>query len=219
MAKRPFSKKYKTFEEWLANFKGSESYRNRIISAHAKYPDATLSQLRGHARKKEKKVSELKETPIYKLPWDLLSRKDRIQRQKALAVLSEVRKGKSLTKACKQLHTTPKSVIKHTNAFKKVKGKWIPKAYDKISRVMRINENGKEVDVEINDSRIASEIGKYQSAVREFLRTGNVNVLLPFNKPFKDAKGNIHYFELDPDKLYEIAESREEPEFWEIYKI
>jgi len=61
MPKRPFSKKYKTFEEWLANFKGSESYRNRIIRAHTKYPNATLSPLRGHARKKEKKVSELKE--------------------------------------------------------------------------------------------------------------------------------------------------------------
>ncbi len=78
---------------------------------------------------------------------------------------------------------------------------------------MRINDNGKEVDVEINDSRIASEIGIYQSAVNEFSRTGNVNVLLLFNKPFKDAKGNIHYFETDPDKLYEINESREEQEF------
>jgi len=49
-----FSKKYKTYEEWLRNFKGSEAYLNRIIRLHALHPNATLSQLRGHPSPKEK---------------------------------------------------------------------------------------------------------------------------------------------------------------------
>ena len=62
-------------------------------------------------------------------------------------------------------------------------------------------------------------IKTYNSAVNEFLRTGDVKILKPFKRPFKDANGKLHYFEIDPDKLYEIAEQQEEPEFWEIYKI
>ena len=63
------------------------------------------------------------------------------------------------------------------------------------------------------------KIGKYNSAVNEFLRTGDIKVLKPFRRPFWDAKGKPHHFETNPDKLYEIAEQLEEPEFWEIYKI
>jgi hypothetical protein len=34
-----FSPDYKTYEDWLSNFKGSESYRNRITMLHSKYPE------------------------------------------------------------------------------------------------------------------------------------------------------------------------------------
>ena len=34
-----FSPKYNSFEEWLSNFKGSESYRNRSTRLHSKYPE------------------------------------------------------------------------------------------------------------------------------------------------------------------------------------
>jgi hypothetical protein len=83
---------------------------------------------------------------------------------------------------------------------------------------MSINENGQQEWIEIRDSRTASKISKYNSAVNQFLRTGN-DVLKQFKKPFKDAKGKQHHFETDPNKLNEIAESQEEPEFYEIYKI
>ena len=46
-----FSKQYRNYEDWLSSFKGSESYRNRIERLHSKYPNASLSQLRGHAPK------------------------------------------------------------------------------------------------------------------------------------------------------------------------
>ena len=54
-----FSRKYKTFEEWLSRFKGTSAYKTRIIHAHKNYPRASLSQLRGHPGKKRKKLTNL----------------------------------------------------------------------------------------------------------------------------------------------------------------
>ncbi|MEM3845430.1 MAG: hypothetical protein QXU98_06995 [Candidatus Parvarchaeota archaeon] len=84
---------------------------------------------------------------------------------------------------------------------------------------MSIYENGKQEWIEIRDSRTASKIGKYNTSVKEFLDTGNSDALKPFMKPFNDVNGKMHSFETDPDKLYEIAEAQEEPEFYEIYKL
>jgi hypothetical protein len=214
-----FSPKYDIFEDWLNNFKGSKSYKDRIVRLHSKYPNASLSQLRGHPKARERVVSQLKEKPVYKRSWSELTRRELILREKSLDVLRKVRSGQSLSKASKELHIKPETVIKHTNAFRKSKGKWIAKSQDRISRVMGIYENDRQKWIEIKDSRIASRIGKYNSAVNQFLRTGNEDVLKQFKKPFKDSKGKLHYFETDPDKLYGIAESQEEPEFYEIYKI
>ncbi|MHB8371416.1 MAG: helix-turn-helix transcriptional regulator [Thermoplasmataceae archaeon] len=214
-----FSPQYSNFQDWISNFKGSESYRNRIIRLHSKYPQASLSQLRGHPKAKERIVSAIKPEPVYKRSWSAITKRELNHREKSLDVLSKVRKGQSLTKASTELHTSPEAVIKNTGAFKKVKGKWIAKSQDRISRIMSIYENGKQEWVEIKDSRIASKIGKYNSAVNEFLRTGNTKVLKQFRKPFKDFNGKKHYFETNPDKLNEIAEQQEEPEFYEIYKI
>jgi len=214
-----FSKQYSTFQDWINNFKGSESYKNRIIREHSKYPDASLSQLRGHPKERERLVFHLKIKPVYKRSWYDLTERECSLREKSLDVLSKVRNGKSLYESSKEIGINPETVVKNTNAFKKVNGKWIAKSQDRISRVMSIYENGKKEWIEIRDSRTASKIGKYNSAVNQFLRTGNKKVLKPFKKPFKDAKGKQHHFETDPDELYEIAESQEEPEFYEIYKI
>ena len=213
-----FSPDYRTFQDWLSSFKGSDSYRNRITRLHEKYPNASLSQLRGHPKSRERVVSATKPEPIYKRSWKSISRRYLNQRERSLEVLRKVRKGESLSRASREFHTSPETVIKNTNAFHKVRGKGVEKSQERISRVTSIKEKGKQSWVEVRDSRTASRIGKYNSAVREFLRTGNTDVLKSFKKPFKDANGKLHHFETDPDKLYEIAESQEEPEFWEIYK-
>ena len=64
---------------------------------------------------------------------------------------------------------TSKPVLKNTNAFKKVGSRWVAKRYDKIPRDLDINENGRIVPIEINDSRTASRIAHYHQAVKQYL--------------------------------------------------
>ena len=218
--KSKFSPDYKTYEDWLKSQDVTKQYIQRIVRGHSRFPSASLSQLRGHASKGKKPVSKLNEIPIYKRSWSSLNKRELSTRERSLEVLSKVRRnGQSLTKASRELHTSPKTVVKNTNAFKKLKGKWIAKSQDRISRIMSIYENGKQEWIEVRDSRIASKIGKYNNAVKEFFATKNTDILKEFNKPIKDAKGNLHYLETDPNKLTEIMEAQEEPEFIEIYKI
>lgn len=157
--------------------------------------------------------------PVHRLEWDFLTPRERELRSKALRVIAQMRReGCSLTKASREGGISPQTVRRHTKAVKKIDGRWKPTKYDRIERVMAINENGREVWLSVNDSRHASTIGRYHSAVRQFLETGDESILKPFKgKRFKDAKGNWHILETDPKKLYEIAERREEEEYFTIY--
>ena len=213
-----FSRKFKNFKEWESKFQGSEPYRQRIERLHSKYPDASLSQLRGHSGK-AKPVSELKPEPIYKRSWSSITKRELNQRSKSLDVLRKVRHGESLKFTLKEMHTSAHTVQKNTHALMKVKGKWVVKSQDHISRVMSIYEKGKQSWIEVRDSRTASKIGKYNSAIGQFLENANKDFLKPFKKPFKDAHGKLHYFETDSDTIYGIIESQEEAEFWEIYRL
>ncbi len=214
-----FSPDFNTYEDWLKSQDVTKPYLQRIIRGHSRFPNASLSQLRGHASKGRKSVSELKERPIYSRSWTSLNKLELASRGKSLEALSRVKEGKSLTRASKDLHTSLKTALGYTNAFQKVKGRWIPKEYDRISRIMSIYENGKQNWIEIRDSRTASKIGKYNNAVKQFLATGNADIINELKKPIRDAQGHLHHFEIDSNKLIEIAEAQEEPEFFEIYRI
>ena len=214
-----FSRRFKTYEDWFSGFNGSESYRTRIIREHSRFPNASLTQLRGHASRGKKPVSELKEIPIYKRSWTTLNKRELSTRKRSLKVLTNVKAGRSLTGASRESHISTRTVLRNTNAFKKLKGKWIAKQKDRISRTMSIYENGQQDWIEVRDSRTASRIGEYNNAVKEFLTTGNVDILKNFKKPLRDAQGKLHYLEIDPDKLTEIMEAQEDIEFFEIYKV
>ncbi|MCH7647405.1 MAG: hypothetical protein IIA83_02200 [Thaumarchaeota archaeon] len=160
-----------------------------------------------------------KRIPVYKKSWRTLTSRQKLFRERSLEVLSTSRKSsKSLSKIARDFGTSVKTVINNTNAFKKINRKWIPKKYDRISRVMKINENGKEISIEINDSRRASLIGKYHNNVKRFLESGNVKLLLKFkHKRIKDVNNTFHSFETESEKIIEIHSRIEEPEFYEIY--
>jgi hypothetical protein len=219
MTKKRFSQVYATFEEWQKQAKFT-SYTKEIEKRHAIYPRASLSQLRRHPAGTEKPLGLLTKKPIYQRPPSSLSQIEKLQREKSLKVISVMRREKlSLSKASKSVGISPKTVIKNTNALKFVGNKWIPKLHDKIIRIMDIYTDGQQKTIAINDSRTASIIGKYHNAVKNFFEKGDIAFLKSFKgKKIKDADGNTHTLETDPDRLFAIAEGREDEEFYSIYK-
>lgn len=161
----------------------------------------------------------MKQKALHQKSWNSLTPKQKLLRERSLEVLSESRNGKkSLSKLSSEKNIPIKTVLRHTNAFKKINNRWIPKKFDRISRVMLFNESGKETSIETRDSRIASKIGKYHSAIGEFLNTSNAKKLNKFkNKSIKDTQGNKHVFEIDLEQIIEIKQRKEEPEFAEVY--
>ena len=158
--------------------------------------------------------------PLHKRAWSKLSPRQKLLREKSLTVLSELRntKSKTLPQAASDNGITVKNVMKHTNGFKKVNGKPVVKRWDRIKRVMRINSDGKEKSIEIQDSRTASVVGRYHNAIKQFLNTGDKTKLSKFrNKKVKDSKGKLHRLETRPNKIIKINQRIEEPEFYEVY--
>jgi hypothetical protein len=158
--------------------------------------------------------------PIYKKSWNQLIPEEMELRVRSLEVLTKARTtNKSLTKIAKQNGISLKTVLHNTNAFKKVNRRWVAKRFDKIPRSMKINEKGKKISVEINDSRHASTIGKYHNAVKE-LKNGNKKKIKEFSKiKIRDSNNKLHSFEVRPKKLLEIEERVEEPEFVDVYEF
>ncbi len=209
-----FSKRFKVFEDWLSAQRGRTGYIKRVTRLHSLYPKASLNQLRGHAR------ISIEPQPLYKRSWKVLSPKEQLARERALEVLSEARRSsRSLSRLSREHDISAKAVLKATHGFKKVNGRWKANKTDSISRIMAINEDGKEVYIEVTNSRYASIIGRYQSAVKEYLNTGKTEVLADFEgMKVKDSSGKWHTLETNPDAIKEINARREEPEFYDIYQ-
>ena len=216
-----FSKRYKSFEDWLSTQDRHTGYIRRITRLHSLYPRASLDQLRGHAKAEARRLSKGTPKPVSARSWNTLSPREQLARERALEVLSHARRsGQSLSHLSREYKISVKTVLRATQGFEKVKGRWKPKKSDKISRMMAINENGKELFIEITDSRYATLIGKYHSAVKEYLNTGNIDVLAEFEgKRVKDSSGKWHTLETDPSAIREINARREEPEFYDIYQV
>jgi len=157
--------------------------------------------------------------PIYKRPWKKLTSRQKLARMKSLAILATLRNtSKTIQQVTRENNISANVVIKNTNGLKKTNGILVAKKWDRVTRIMKINTNGKEKSIEVKDSRTASVIGRYYNAVKYFLNTGDKTRLQKFkNKKVKDSVGNIHRFETDTLKIIRINERIEEPEFYEVY--
>ena len=156
---------------------------------------------------------------LHKKPWNKLTPRQKSTRVKSLAVITQSKKTKKTPSVIAREHNISfKTVQNHTNAFKKVNGKWVPKRFDKVSRSMLIAENGKLQSVQTSDSRHARTIARYHNAVKFYLDTGDSSKLKKFSKrKIKDSDGKIHSFETSLKTVEEINESIEEIEFFEVY--
>ena len=159
-------------------------------------------------------------TPIWRKKYSQLTVREKVKRRLSLEVLQRMRRKRlSLTKASRELGVSRKTVKRHVGtALVKKRGRLIL-GRDRVSRAMTIYESGQEKVVEVPDFQTASNIGKYHSFVKRFLETGDVSILHRARgiRYVRDTHRKTHELELRPHVLYQIAQRRAEPEFFQIY--
>jgi hypothetical protein len=210
MARR-FSRQHRSFADWATAQRSHSPYTARIVRGHARYPSATLDQLRRHPRTGAQALSRVPRAPPHTLPHAHLRPRERVQRQQALQVLSEARRSKgSLSKLARARGMAPKTVRRATGAFRKQGGRWIATRQDRVERWLKSFEGGSQTQVLVRDSRTASRLSRHANAVGRFLETGDPRGLAEFRgKTYRDAYGTVHTFETDPAALRAVIESSE----------
>jgi len=217
MAAKRFCKKLATFEEWQQNARDT-AYKRKIERLHGLHPTATLSQLDRHPRKKQKPLGEVKKRIPAKMKLSELTPKERNLRSKARKVFFDVKSGKSLEAASAEHHIKPETVRRHVDGFVKESGRWRVKRIVKNEMSMRIYSRGREQHILVPDVRQASIIGRYNNAVKNYLRTHNESFLSPFvGLVITDSHGVAHRLETDPKALYMIWERKPEEQQRPIY--
>ena len=208
---RRFSRAYETFEEWIAAQPRNSTYSARIVRTHARYPTATLGQLRRHPAPGGPPLSKVPLAPPSQLPVAQLSRREQLTRRRALEVLSEVRRGMgSLSKLARARGMAPKTVRRASGAFRKRGGRWEATRTDRVERWLKTFEGGYRAEVLVRDSRTATLLSQYANALGRYRETGDASVLREFEgKTYRDAAGKVHDFETDPVALRSSFERSE----------
>lgn len=208
---RRFSRAYATFEEWAAAQLTRSPYSARIARTHARYPKATLSQLRRHPAAGRPALSKVPREPVYRVPVAQLSRREQLTRRRGLEVVSEVRRGGgSLSKLARARGIAPKTVRRATGAFGKRGSHWVAKRTDKVERWLKTYEGGYRTEVRIRDSRTATQLSRYSNAVGRYIETGDAGRLKEFEgKTYRDAAGTLHTLETDPEAIRAAIERSE----------
>jgi ribosomal protein L21E len=208
---RRFSRAYWSFEEWTSAQPRYSDYTARIARTHARYPSATLSQLRRHPRSTQSPLSAVPRAPPSRVPYALLTARERSARQRSLEVVSESRRGKgSLSTLARRRGIAPKTVRRASGAFRKRAGRWVATRTDKVQRYLKSYEHGERIEVLVSNSRTATLLSRYANAVGQFVETGDASGLREFKgKTYVDALGKTHTFETDPTALRATFERSE----------
>ena len=107
-------------------------------------------------------------------------------------IATEVRGGGSLSKVARKYHRNPRKVRQAAPAaFRKLKnGRYAAKTVDRILRVLVVPTRKGLREVGVRDSRQASLIGRYWTAVERYRDTGDASALREFRgKHITDASG------------------------------
>ena len=177
-------------------------YKRRVARGLAK--GLSRSQARGHPKTKEKPVGRRRH-PLTSDQW-----------QQALKTL---RTEKSLTRAAKAAHISPERLKREAagKAIVKREGQWIVR-FD-LPRRMLLYSDSRAVVITVGTFEEASLIGRYNAAVRNFLRSNNPKYLEPFvGRSVTDITGASHNFETDPRRLYRLSHAGED-DFSQIYRL
>jgi hypothetical protein len=208
---RRFSREFATFSDWSRSQGSSSAYTRRIARSHARYPSASLGQLRRHPRSGQVPLGRVSRAPPSKVPLAYLRPKEQLTRRRALEVVSEARRGKgSLSKLARARGIAPKTVRRASGAFRRRGGRWVVTGTDRVERWLKSYEGGYRTEVLVNDSRTASLLSRYSNAVGRYLESGDPSGLAEFEgKTYRDASGTVHSFETNPDAIRAAIERSE----------
>ncbi len=180
-------------------------YRRRIERGLSK--GQTRSQARGHPRSGEGHSSRRASTPRY----------DRRLEEG----LKEMRRGKTLKAAARSAHVAPerlRSYATQTGVVQKERRRWVVKN-DRRPRQVQIFSGGRAHTVVVPGYAESELVGRYRTAIGEFLRTNNRSNLRPFvGEWVTDVNGRAYLLETRPNILYRIHALGIEP-FENIYSI
>jgi hypothetical protein len=212
MSRKRFSENFRNYGEWLNAQPRDTRYGQEIIRKHERFPNLSLKELRD---------LKLKDHVLRDNSWQTLTSQQKRDRNLSLKVLRYMRKGDSLTKAVEKVGVNKDFAVKHLgkNLYKS-RGKWRVNASDTIETEMLIyDRNAGQTTIITANSRDRKLIAEYMNAVQKAVRRGDDSTLKRFDRvKIVDANGEEHYLETDLDKLFEIMEAQEEPEFLQIYQ-
>ena len=136
--------------------------------------------------------------------------------ERGLRVLNETDDPKAAAHAIRVSPEKFKRAAKRKNAIRKRKGRWMVAA--RLPRRIAIFTDGKQLAITVR-SKTASLIGRYNSAVGQFLRTNNPDVLAEFaGRVVKDIHGKSYPLTTEPNVLYRLSSTGAES-FTEIYRL
>jgi hypothetical protein len=210
MSRPIFSKDFRTYGEWLKAMPRDTRYAKEIIKKHQLFPDKSLNQLR------KIKISDY---DISKTAWKSLSSHQKRDRVLSLEILRSVRKGESFTHVLEKRGLKKEFVLKNLgNQIQKSNRKWVASKTDSLEVEMTLFTKDGIRSIVTTSSKDRSRIGKYFNDVQRALPEKNADILKKYkNMKIIDAEGKEHHFETDLDRLYEIRETIEEPEFFQTY--
>jgi hypothetical protein len=133
-----------------------------------------------------------------------MSRKDQDAWDRTVQVPAKMRDGLSLPEAAKESGITRSQVLHRIpTALRKTRnGRYVAKASDRLLRILPIPSKGGLIEIALRDSRQASLIGEYWSAVDRYLSTGSASGLSKFKRiRIRDASGKRIRLLTDLDEL------------------
>lgn len=129
------------------------------------------------------------------------------ERERALEALSLMRRRRlSLTDAAKEVGITRAAVQQWVGrALIKRRGRVVARPYDRIPRPIRFLDEHGQIEVEVRDSRTATRVAQWWSAVDFYLKSGDESVLRPFRGRSFSSHGVRFEFITDTELLERAA--------------
>ena len=130
--------------------------------------------------------------------------------ERALHVLALMRRGESMSAACRAEHIKPDTFLRYVGRavrHDKPGGRFRVVAKDTLTRNLQVPTADGTVAVAMRGMKAAREFSAYLNAIGHFNRTGDTSRLRRFKGRTFTAEGRRYAFLTDPDKLMELAEA------------